>query len=63
MSYNISCHTVFDFYIPLYSYTYIHYICYTMLGPGQDDPDDRPAGLPHGAQGEQGAIHGNVVVL
>ena len=46
--------------IPSYSYTpYIHY---TILGSGQDHPDDRSAGLPDGAQGKQGALHGIVVL-
>ena len=62
-----TCYTVYlcDYYIPALinaSYTYIHPYIYTTLGSGQDDPDDRPLGLPHGAQGQQGTIHGIVVV-
>ena len=66
-----TCYTVYlcDYYIPALinaSYTYTHTLIlihhiYTTLGSGQDHPDDRPAGLPHGAQGQQRAVHGMIV--
>ena len=39
------------------------HVCYMDVGTRQDHPDDRPVGLPHGAQGQPRAIHGKLGLL